>query len=100
MAEEISVVPVADMGSRAEQGGPSGVGAQGPSHSEHHIPPSTQMVGALNSTNPRTRRSKLPAPPAPVSPVGRGLSAPPICGPSGRGLAAPPAPVGSDGQGS
>ena len=37
LAEELSVISIANMGRRAEHGGPSGVGAQGPLRSKHHM---------------------------------------------------------------
>ena len=122
-AEELSVVSVADVGSRAEQGGLPVVGAQGPSRAGLHVSPSTQMVGGYQSADSQVGSSQLhlfpsaqsvggfqlhqpavpqvggsSAPPATFSPVGRGLSAPPTCGPSGRGLSAPPAPFNPVGR--
>ena len=58
-AVELSVVSVADVGSRAEQGGLPVVGAQGPSRAKHHVSPSTQMVGSYQSADSQVGSSQL-----------------------------------------
>ena len=50
---------VADVGSRAEQGGLPVVGAQGPSRAGHHVSPSTQMVGGYQSADSQVGSSQL-----------------------------------------